>query len=86
MQKDCEEGNDLQLWKYVVDYKINTDISTISYIKEWLWSANEMQLNKTKHKGKDIRWFSIRKRKQKKKYDKEESENESEFEEECESK
>jgi len=56
-------------------------VSTINYIKEWLRRVNEIQLNKAKHKGKDIRNFFIQKSKCKINQIKNENEGESEFEE-----
>ena len=52
-----------QTRSFVIEYKLNVNISTIEYMKEWLRSATEIWKNKVKYKDKPIRKYLISKTK-----------------------
>ena len=66
MKLKCKEGNNLQIKRFVLEHLNDTNIATLSYMKEQICCINEMHKNKEMYKGNDIREFLINKRKDRK--------------------
>ena len=55
LESKYKESEDNQIWNYMLDHRINTDIATISYMKEWIRCLIEMKQNKRIYKRDNIK-------------------------------